>query len=181
MLKTLAATPPVPYGQVAKLARQYYPSFPPAVRASMDLEDLIQSGVARWFQWLPKWKPERGALSTFTHHVVTSWYLEQLRSSKRANRPQELLPFEELHTELLGVRCKHQATAGSHRRMERFFELASADVQELFRRFYFGGEDFSKFGKDTQSQKVREEILWLVARLNLSPDDFRAVRGACLR
>lgn len=147
----------------------------------MDLEDLIQSGVLRWYEFIPKWKPERGAVTTFTHHVVRSWYLEQLRSAKRANRPQDFLCVDEVRSELLGVRCKLQADAGRQQRIERFFELASPDVIAFFKRFYFeASEDFQRFGLPNAPLSVKSEILWLVARLHISADDFRAVRAACL-
>jgi DNA-directed RNA polymerase specialized sigma24 family protein len=172
--------PPVPMGQISKLARQYYPSLPPAARAFIDIEDLIQYGAIRWHQCLPRFDRRRAGLSTFTHHVVRSWFLELIRTFKRAKHPQHiLLPIEEIRTEWIAAKC-HLSNTGAQQRIERLLTMATPQCREFLATYYFGGDgEFRTWTKKMES--IRKELAWLIQRTGVTAQDFRACQLASVR
>lgn len=172
--------PQLPLGQITKLARQYYPSLPPAARAFIDVEDLVQYGAIRWFESLHKYDRRRGGMSTFTHHVVRSWFLEIIRTFKRARYPQQiLLPVEEIRSECMAAAC-HLNETGAKQRLDLLISLASPEVRRFLGTYYFGGgADFRGWSKGLQ--KVKDELQWLISRTGVTAEDFRACQLASLR
>jgi len=172
--------PQVPLAQIAKLARQYYPSLPPAGKAFLDVEDLIQIGAIRWVEFYPRYDKRRAGISTFTHHVIRSYYLEIIRTFRRAKHHQQIMiPVEDIRTEVMSAPC-HLKETGAHQRVEKLIRMASPRLRQFLGIYFFnGGADFR--GWNRALSPIKLELEWLIARTGVSADDFRACQTASLR
>lgn len=170
--------PQVPLAQIAKLARQYYPSLPPAAKAFIDVEDLVQLGAIQWMDKSRRFDSRRASLTTFTHHIVRSYFLEIIRSYKRLKHPQGVaVPMDEIQLQASGCRLKD---SGAKARVERLFQLASPSCREFLANYYFHGLlDFHRWNR--AQEPVRQELEWLIERTGVSAEDFRACRLASVR
>lgn len=174
-------SPDIPLRQIAKLARQYYPSLPPVARGFLDVDDLIQYGAIQWMHQLPRFNPARAKMTTFTHHVIRSYFLEIIRTFKRARHPQDfIVALEDVRPDAISTPAKLETTTRSEDRLERFFTMASPRVRAFFARYYFNGQqDFKTWHKNMTD--LRAELDWLIARTGVTADDFRNCRAASLR
>ena len=167
----------------ALLAWRY---LPPQVRASTDVDDLIQDGLmfAR-FGLAPKWRPEWGKFTTLLHASLPHFYMNKMAVNGRPRKAQriplgavsvediwiDLCPF--LHEQPVdNAMLDHVVQA-----FERIYYESSLDLRESLRRWFLqAGEKVHVRGM--RFERNRQEFLKLARRYNVDKTDCQILMAS---
>src|ERR1039458_5668782 len=167
----------------ALLAWRY---LPPQVRASTDVDDLIQDGLmfAR-FGLAPKWRPEWGKFTTLLHASLPHFYMNKMAVNGRPRKAQriplgavsiediwiDLCPF--LHEQPVdNAMLDHVVHA-----FERIYYESSLDLRESLRRWFLQA-DRKVHVHGMRFERNRQEFLKLAKKYNVDKTDCQILMAS---
>lgn len=162
---------------IYELAINFHRHLPESSRGWISVEDLVTIGQVQFVYASKRYRQTMNVkFSTFVRLTIERRYIELQRKLLRQKRDALVVSLEDQEI----PDYQMLSDPGIPIRVGRFLFLASPDLRKLFaERFFNGGEKRSGHLPKNFPQLV-EEARWLAARTSASPDDFRAMRGACV-
>jgi len=167
----------------ALLAWRY---LPPQVRATTDVDDLIQDGLmfAR-FGLAPKWRPEWGKFTTLLHASLPHFYMNKIMANGGPRKAQRItlgaVSIEDIWIDLCpylheqpvdNAMCDHVVRA-----FERIYCDGSLPLRESLRRWFLNaGVNAHKHG--ARFERDRQEFLRLASRYNVDKTDCQILMAS---
>lgn len=164
---------------VFSLAYRYYRLLPSQAKGFLDLDDFAAVAIVRIEQRKRYYDPKRSAYQTWAYHVARSTFQDIIQEFNRKCRQAEPCDIDKLPPSVLSYTMDGEDSF-RERRVERFLRLASDEMRDTIREYFFGGRLWRRRpGNEALLRKLQDEAQILRRITAVSVADFLYVRGSC--
>ncbi len=156
-----------------KLAHRFYFRIPASFRNSVDVEDLYAIGAEHFIYAKRKFEDRRGKRQPFPKlltYAVSRRFQDVLKGMGYQKRKAVVVSYDDPE-EYIFLPVLSEMNPGAEDRVQRFYALASDELQETLDLYVFGGQLPERVSSRVFSH-FQDEVKWLSARTSVTVDDF---------
>jgi hypothetical protein len=156
-----------------KLAHRFYKRIPASFRNSVDVEDLYAIGAEHFLYTKDKFEKRRGKRQPFPKlltYSVSRRLQDVLKGMSYQKRRAVVVSYDD-PDEYVYLPCIQKLNPGARERVDRFYALASDELQETLTSYVFGGKLPDRMSSRVFSH-FQAEVKWLSARTSVTVEDF---------
>lgn len=156
-----------------KLAHRFYSRIPASFRNSVDVEDLYAIGAEHFIYAKDKFEHRRGKRQPFPKlltYAVSRRLQDVLKGMSYQKRKAVVVSYDDPE-EYIFLPVLTDVNPGARERVQRFYNLASDELQETLDLYVFGGQ-LPERASSRVFSRFQTEVEWLSAQTSVTVDDF---------